>query len=37
MMLIKNKKDQMYGVNAGFTSAMTPYVGGMLLWKIKLK
>lgn len=37
VMLIKNKKDQMFGVNAGFTNSMTPFVGGMLLWKIKLK
>lgn len=37
VMLIKNKRDQMYGFNAGFTNSMTPYIGGMLLWKIKLK
>ncbi len=37
VMLVKNKRDQMFGINAGFTNSMTPYVGGMLLWKIKLK
>ena len=35
--LIKNKKDQLYGVNAGYTSNLNLFVQGTMLWKIKLK
>lgn len=36
-LLIKNKKDQLYGVNAGYTSNLNLFVQGTMLWKIKLK
>lgn len=36
-LLLKTKKDKMYGVNIGVLGNMTPYIGGQILWKIKLK
>jgi hypothetical protein len=36
-LIIKNKKDQLYGINAGYTSNLDLFVQGTVLWKIRLK
>jgi hypothetical protein len=34
---LKNKRDQMYGVNVGYTSNLDMYAQGTLLWKISFR
>ena len=36
-LMLKNKKDMIYGINLGVSSSMVPYYGGVILWKIKLR
>jgi hypothetical protein len=36
-LMLKTKKDKMYGLSIGVLENMTPYVGGQLLWKIKIR
>ena len=36
-LLVKNKRDHIYGINAGYTSNLNLFVQGTILWKIKLK
>lgn len=36
-LFIKNKRDQMYGINVGYTSNLDMYAQGTLLWKISFR
>ena len=36
-LLYKNKKDQIFGIHTGISQNLTPYFGGTMYWKIKLK
>lgn len=35
--LYKNKKDQIFGIQTGISEELTPYIGVLSYWKIKLK
>ena len=36
-LMLKNKKDMIYGINLGVSSSMIPNFGGVILWKIKVR
>lgn len=36
-LLYKNRKDQIFGLHTGISQNLTPYFGGSMYWKIKLK